>query len=211
MRNLILNFIFLGILGYLGWDMYSFYNDVLSPYVQAQDEIIRIQSEIETKSKKLQDAKTFYETLEKKRQELRAMVEQLSSMKATIPEVFDQSEFVRLLSAEAKKIGINLTRIDEMPETKKEYYVEKPFTLSFKAVYVQMIAFMERLNQLEKIIRVDEYQARPRTADSSKQKYVDIDGTMRIKGFYYLGTAEDDIWKKRESDKLSAPNTGVGK
>lgn len=207
MKNLVLNFIFLGILGYLAWDVYSFYNDVLSPYVQAQNEIVRLQSEVETKTKRLQEARNFYESLEKKRQELRGLVEMLGSMKATIPEVFDQSEFVRMLSAEAKKIGITLTRIEESPETKRDYFVEKPFMLSFKGVYIQLIAFMDRLSQLEKVIRVDEYTLKPRTADSAKQKYVDVEGTMKIKGFYYLGTAEDDMWKKREAEKLVAPDT----
>lgn len=211
MKNLVLNFIFIGILGYLGWDVYSFYNDVLSPYVQTQDEIVRLQSEVEKKSKKLQEAKNFYDTLEVKRNELRAMVEQLNSTKATIPEVFDQSEFVKTISAEAKKIGLTLTRIEEGTDAKKDYYVEKPFSLTFKGVYVQMIAFMERLSQLEKVIRVDEYTVKPRTPDSAKQKYVDIDGSMKIKGFYYLGTSEDEIWKKRESEKIVAPNLGVGK
>ena len=184
-------------LGWLGYDYYQFEFDSSSPLIMARAETVAKATEIKAVELKIKQAKDFYKNLEAKKTELRALAEQLNGMKSTLTEGFDVPTFMKLVVTEAKKIGLTVTGLKPTTETKKEYYTEQAFDLTFQGVYAQVLVFLDRLSQAQKIVRVDNFVIHPRNATASR--YTELDGTIEIKAFSYVGTRDDEL------NKASAP------
>lgn len=183
------------IVGYFGYDYHSFFNDSTSPLLLKQDENKALEDSIAEKKKKKEETIRFFDTLKTKQQEVTTLVEQLSQMKQTLSENSDVSGFSKFLFTEAKKIGLNLSSLQPMPRAPKQYYEEIPFQITFSGMYVQVIAFLERVSQADRIVKIESISLKPKSGQSLGTKFVELDGSAIIKTFMYLGTNEDDMGK----------------
>lgn len=214
----ILNLLFAAVAAYLGWDYYSFTTDPTSELGSRQVLLDQKRTDVATKERKIADAKTFYQNLERKRDELRRLSTELATMKSTLTENNDVPAFMKLVLSEAKRVGLAVTSLSPLPSATKQYYVEQPFDLNFQGVYVQLIAFLDRLAQAERIVRVDDFAVKPRANVSRGSRFVELEGVIKVRSYVYLGTPEDavaihggsDAWK-RDAAANAAPAAGGGK
>lgn len=202
-----LNLIFFAIAIYLGWDYYSFTTDPTSEYGLKKASLDEKKTDIATKEKKIAEAKTFYQNLEKKREELRRLSTELTDMKSKLTENNDIPAFMKLVLNEAKRVGLMVTSLSPLPSQKMQYYIEQPFDLAFQGVYVQLIAFLDRLAQAERIVRIDDFTVKPRSAAAKASKFVDLEGTIKVRTYVYLGTQEDDVATSGGSDAMKPAAT----
>lgn len=208
-----LNFLFFALAAYLGWEYYSFTSDPSSELGMRQAQREQKKADIAAKEKTLSDAKNFYQNLERKREELRQLSQELATMKSTLTENNDVPTFMKLVLNEAKRVGLSVTSLSPLSAQKKEYYIEQPFEMNFQGVYVQLIAFLDRIAQAERIVRIDDFSVRPRGTSARASRFVELEGTIRVRSFVYLGTQEDEVATKGGSDAVkaaSAPKTTGG-
>lgn len=207
-----LNILFILIAAYFGWDYYSFTTDPSSPLGVRVATREQKKIEIVETEKKVAEAREFYKNLEKKRDELRKLSTELATMKSTLTENNDVPAFMKLVLNEGKRVGLVVTSLSPLPSQKKQYYIEQPFDLNFQGVYVQLIAFLDRLAQAERIVRIDDFLVRPRGNSPRTGKFIDLEGTIKVRTYVYLGTTEDDVATSGGSDAMkaaasSAPST----
>jgi Tfp pilus assembly protein PilO len=176
---------------YLGYDFYSFNTSAESPLQQKQAQIDSVKTEINNLNAKVKEAEEFIKNLEIKKLKLRTMASQLSEMKATVSEHLDIPMFIKMIVTEAKKVGITVVKINPTVEKKQEFYVEQPFELGFRGVYVQLLVFLERLSNVQKIVRVDDFSIRPTARSDSR--YVELEGSLILKVYKYYSSKADDI------------------
>ena len=88
-----------------------------------------------------------------------------------------------------------------MADVKKEYYVETPFQLMFKGAYVQMMVFFDRVAKFQQLIRVSDFAVKP--TSNVFTKYVELDGSVKLVTYKYLGTHADDVLNKDEMPSTS--------
>ncbi len=196
----IVNLIFFLTAVYLGWDYYSFTTDSTSPLGEQQAIIEQKKAEITEKETRLTAAKEFFANLEKKRDELRALSTELATMKSTLTENLDIPAFMKLVLTEAKRVGLTVTGLSPLQSQPKEFYIEQPFDLTFQGVYVQFIAFLDRLAQAERIVRVDDFAVKPRGTAARASKFVELEGSLKVRSYVYVGTKEDVVANQGGSD-----------
>ena len=197
-----INLIFFAILAYMAWDYYSFTTDPTSPLGEKRTAVETKRTQIAVNEKKIADAKMFYQNLEKKRDELRRLSTELATMKSTLTENNDVPAFMKLVLYEAKRVGLTVTSLSPLQSQPKQYYIEQPFDLNFQGVYVQLIAFLDRLAQAERIVRIDDFTVKPRGASSRGSKFVELEGTIKVRSYVYLGTQEDAVATSGGSDAV---------
>jgi Tfp pilus assembly protein PilO len=202
MNQSYLGLIFILIVGYFGYDYQSFFNDAGSPLLLKQDEVKALNLAIEEKLKKKEEAKIFYKTLETKKAEVRTLVEQLSQMKQTLSENSDISGFSKYLFTEAKKIGLTLSSFTPTTRVKQQFYEELPFQISFSGMFVQIVAFLERVSQADRIVRIESISLRPKGGQALGTRFVELEGSALVKTFLYLGTQEDKLGEDRDLSKM---------
>lgn len=187
------------IIAYLGWIGYS-YNDWLnSPESELglkKQSIEVVKGDLEAAKKKLETGEEFFKNLDAIRVRIRQLTGQLDDTKAILSTDIDIANFVRMITLEAKKLGISIKSITPMSEVKKEYYTEVPFNVSLQGAYLQVLVFYDRIARLQQVIRVSDFGLTP--TGNTYTKYVELAGNVRINGYKYLGTQADEVIHKAE-------------
>lgn len=191
---------------YLAYGYYSFTTSGDSPLTLKKQELEAAQAESARLEKKTKEAEEFFKNLDKKRQEIRALAARLDEMKATLSEELDIPSFVKMVVTEAQKVGINVIGIKPSETKESEFYAEEVFQFEFQGVYVQFFVFLERLANVERIIRVDDFDVK--RAGPSTAPYVEMSGTVKIKTYRYLGSKADEVAKQGGSTAGGAAQKG---
>jgi Tfp pilus assembly protein PilO len=181
------------ILGYLGYGHYQFVTDPSSPLLQKTAEVTTAEAQKTELKNKLKAAQEFFLSLEKRRLELRALAKELEELKVSLSETLDIGALIKTVVGEAAKVGLSVSSIKPTDLKESEYYSEQSFALGFHGVYVQLVVFLQRLANLEKIIRVDNFDMR--LASSPTAQYVSLDGTLQLKSYRYKASKADDLGK----------------
>jgi type IV pilus assembly protein PilO len=187
---------------WLGWDYYTFTSDDASPWIMKQREIEGLKTENEKLQTKVKQANEFLKSLESKKAELRKLAEDLDSMKGTVSETLDVPEFMKTTLTEARRVGLIVVKLQPSAAMSKEFYAEQPFDFSFRGVYVQLMAFLDHMANIQKIVRVDNFSVKP--VSSSSSRYVELEGTVQIKAYRYLTSKADSIARDK-NDASSKP------
>ena len=122
-----MSLIVMAFVAYLGWDAYDFSNGESSELVQARSQLDTTRKDNEAKKKEIASAKEFYEKLELKRLELRALAQQLDQLKATLSERLDIPAFMRTVDLEASRVGLRILSFKPTSAKAEEYYLEQSF------------------------------------------------------------------------------------
>lgn len=184
----------LAYLAHTGWKAWEFHHTEESPLIQMNNQISSKRDDTARLTEKVRQLTQFKATLDQKRAEVQNLAIELDGMKSTLNESLDVPGFMKTIVTEAKRVGLNVVGLKPATEVSKEYYVEHAFEFKFKGVYVQLMVFMDRLSQIQNIIRVDDFQIKP--IGSSVSKYVELDGTVLIKTYHYQRSKADELPRK---------------
>lgn len=192
----------LAYLAYLGWGAYKLHTSEDSPLVMKQAQIQEIEAEKQALETKVRSANEFFKSLDLKRNELRVLASKLDGMKGTLSTEVDIPNFIKMVVTEAKRIGMTVASIQPARASNGEYYREQPFEMNFRGVYVQLVVFLDRMANAKSIVRVDDFEMRP--VRSGTGQFVELEGTIRLKAYSYLGTKADEV-AASSTKPVSAP------
>jgi len=180
---------------YSGYQVYVFLNqyktDPESNFYVQKSQVDQVKKEIESLEKKNKAMQEFLKGLEKTKVDISEQSLKLSELKAAMSEKVDVPEFMKLVVTEAKRAGLTVLGIKPKARQDLEYYREFPFELKLKGVYAQMVTFMGRIANLERLIRIDAYSLKP--VSSASSRFVEIEGEFEVKTFGYLGSQADQV------------------
>ena len=143
--------------------------------------------------KKLKALEEFERQVESKKIEVAGLAERLGAVRGALAESVLMPDFVKLLVSEAKRVGLTVLSVTPSRRSEREYYYEYPVELRFHGVYAQAFSFMSRLANLQRIVRVDRFDMKP--TSSSASRYVELEGSLLVKTFAYMGSQADKIGK----------------
>ena len=85
---------------------------------------------------------------------LAVLREQLDTLNRIVPSEKEAPMFMRMLQAEAATAGIEVRRYTARPVATKEFFTEVPFDMELDGPYFAMLAFFQRVGNLERIINI---------------------------------------------------------
>ena len=86
--------------------------------------------------------------------QLASLKQQLEIERKIVPDEKEVDNFMRMLSAEARKAGVEVRRYTARPYNTKDFYTEVPFEVELDAPYRSMLEFFDRVGKLERIVNV---------------------------------------------------------
>jgi Tfp pilus assembly protein PilO len=200
-------FFLLGYLATVGWDYYGFKSDADSPLQQKRAEIEAAREEVTKLRKKFVEVETFRRNLEIKRGEIQKLTEELNNTKSSLSDDFDIPFLMKTILTEANRVGLVVKSLRPGAIKQAEYYSEQPFDLEFRGVYFQLVGFMSRIANLQKIIRTDEIGIK--RVSSPDSRYVELSGKLQLKTYRYKHSKADEISRGHEG-KASLASGGGG-
>jgi type IV pilus assembly protein PilO len=86
--------------------------------------------------------------------DLDGLKQQLEIERRIVPDEKEVDNFMRMVSGEARKAGVEIRRYTARPYAAKEFYTEVPFEVELDGKYFSMMEFFDRLGKAERIINV---------------------------------------------------------
>ena len=86
--------------------------------------------------------------------QLASLKQQLEIERRIVPDEKLADDFIRSMTGEAMKSGIEIRRFLAKPVTSKDFYSEMPFDLDLDGPYYSMLNFFDRVGKLERIVNV---------------------------------------------------------
>ena len=182
--------IFICYLGYIGIQFYG-YQYASDGQVETQHaQLKQSQDELDGLKKKLVEAKKFMQTLDVKKEELRAQVKKLDEYQGVLSESLDVPPLIKILLTEAKRIQLKVDKIEPGRQGVKEFYIEQEFKLNFKGTYSQMVLFAQKISQMQRVLRIESFSLRPVDANSTRVSN-QLDGQFTVRAYQYAPSKED--------------------
>jgi Tfp pilus assembly protein PilO len=193
-------------LGYLAIDWYLWSSTSDGALQQRIGQVVALKNEVNGLNTKVKQGEEFYRTLEKKKAQIRELAHTLDEKKAVLSEDLDVAAFMKTVFVEAHKSGVGVLKLDPKETKAYEYYEEKKFELTFHAVFVQLIVFLDRMANTQRIVRVENFQMKP--VSNTNAKFVELEGVIELKTYRYAVSKADEIGSgKKDSTKPVAPGT----
>lgn len=86
--------------------------------------------------------------------DLNSLKQQLEIERRIVPDEKEVDNFMRMVSGEARKAGVEIRRYTARPYASREFYTEVPFEVEFDGPYYSMLGFFDRLGKVERIVNV---------------------------------------------------------
>ncbi len=177
----------------IGYNFYQWKTSPTSPLnVKEKERVVALQAKDKAK-KELQEAETFYKNLDTMKNDILQLSSQLEQAKGMLTSEFDVAQFIKLLTLEAKKLGIVIKKITPGADIKKELFSEVPFKLEVVGAYIQLLVFFDRIARFQQVMKVDTFTFKPTGTVSTK--YIELDGTVNILAYKYLSSSSDEAGK----------------
>jgi Tfp pilus assembly protein PilO len=173
------------------WDFKSFQEDQTSDFGMKTSQVTQTKAEIVSLEKKNVEMQEFVKAIDAKKMELSELSSKLFELKSALSDRLDAAEFTRSIFTEAKKAGLDVQSIRPKGKLDTEFYREFPFELRFKGVYPQIFTFLNRISNMQRVVRVDQFSLRP--ISSAKSQFVQLEGDLELKTYAYLGSQADKI------------------
>jgi type IV pilus assembly protein PilO len=112
------------------------------------------QQKLDTKLRENAELEAYRPKLAEIERQLASLKQQLEIERRIVPDEKEVDGFMRMLSGEARKAGIEIRRYTAKPAAAKEFYTEVPFEIELDGPYYSMLGFFDRVGKLERIVNV---------------------------------------------------------
>src|ERR1017187_3245836 len=130
------------------------------------------QTKLQAKLRENAELEAYRPKLADIERQLTNLKQQLEIERRIVPDEKEVDNFMRMVSGEARKAGVEVRRYTARPYQAREFYTEVPFEVEFDGPYYSMIGFFDRLGKVERITNVSNLQvASTRKPADAKAKH----------------------------------------
>jgi len=119
-----------------------------------REENAAAQTKLQAKLRENAELEAYRPKLADIERQLTSLKQQLEIERRIVPDEKEIDNFMRLVSGEARKAGVEIRRYTSRPFASKEFYTEVPFEIELDGPYYSMLGFFDRLGHVERIMNV---------------------------------------------------------
>ena len=209
LKKIPFSLIFVAYLGYLGVQLYDFYSSPDGAVEKHKTEIQSSQAELTALKKKLAEGKKFLQVVENKKQDLRDLIKKLADYQGALSDALDVPGMMKTLLTEAKKLDLKVDKIEPGKTTTKEYYADQDFKLEVRGSYIQISIFTQRVAQMQRILRIENYVIKPVPVVAGARPGNQLNALLYVKAYQYVQGKEDKITVPANTAPVGTPPTGA--
>ncbi len=183
-------------IAYQAFQVYQFRSSDESELNQKMVQVSESEKKLAEKERQLAELDRFVKELESRKEELKRKFDDLDRTKVNF-ESFDIPSFMQAAVNEAKRLGIQVQVFRPTVKSDGEFYEEQGFEFGFRGFYPQLMVFLSRLSKIQHVVQVDSFTVKPIGARNGK--FVQLEGSLQIKGYSYKRSKADDLKKSAEA------------
>jgi type IV pilus assembly protein PilO len=120
-----------------------------------REENASAQTKLQAKVRENAELEAYRPKLADIERQLTSLKQQLEIERRIVPDDKEVDNFMRMVSAEARKAGVEIRRYTARPASARDFYTEVPFELELDAPYYSMLGFFDRVSKLERIVNIN--------------------------------------------------------
>jgi type IV pilus assembly protein PilO len=120
-----------------------------------RDDNAAAQTKLQAKMRENADLEAYRPKLADIERQLQSLKQQLEIERRIVPDEKEVDNFMRMVSSEARKAGVEIRRYTARPVSAKDFYTEVPFEVELDGPYYSMLGFFDRVSKLERIVNVN--------------------------------------------------------
>jgi len=120
-----------------------------------REENASAQTKLQAKVRENAELEAYRPKLADIERQLTSLKQQLEIERRIVPDEKEVDNFMRMVSAEARKAGVEIRRYTARPVAARDFYTEVPFELELDAPYYSMLGFFDRVSKLERIVNIN--------------------------------------------------------
>jgi type IV pilus assembly protein PilO len=120
-----------------------------------RDENASAQTKLQAKVRENAELEAYRPKLADIERQVTSLKQQLEIERRIVPDEKEVDNFMRMVSAEARKAGVEIRRYTARPVGARDFYTEVPFELEIDAPYYSMLGFFDRVSKLERIVNIN--------------------------------------------------------
>jgi type IV pilus assembly protein PilO len=124
-------------------------------FKSAREQNAAAQVQLESKMRENADLEAYRPKLADIERQLASLKQQLEIERRIVPDEKEVDNFMRMVSGEARKAGIEIRRYTARPVSARDFYTEVPFEVELDGPYYSMLGFFDRVSKLERIVNVN--------------------------------------------------------
>ncbi len=137
-----------------------------------RDQNAAAQVKLEAKRHENAELEAYRPKLADIERQLTSLKQQLEIERRIVPDEKEVDNFMRMVSGEARKAGVEIRRYTARPYVTKDFYTEVPFEVELDGPYYSMLGFFERMGKVERIVNVSNLLvASTRSPGAAKTKH----------------------------------------
>jgi Tfp pilus assembly protein PilO len=183
-------------IAYQGFLVFQFRSSDESELNTKVTEVAKAEMEVAKQERQLAELDRFVKELESRKEELKRKFDELDRTKVNF-ESFDIPSFMQAAVNEAKRLGIQVQVFRPTVKSDGEFYEEQGFEFGFRGFYPQLMVFLSRLSKIQHVVQVESFTVKPVGARNGK--FVQLEGSLQIKGYSYKRSKADDLKKSAEA------------
>jgi type IV pilus assembly protein PilO len=123
-------------------------------YKTQREQNAAAQIKLDAKRRENAELEAYRPKLADMERQLVNLKQQLEIERRIVPDEKEVDNFMRMVSGEARKSGVEVRRYTAKPYAAKEFYTEVPFEVEFDGPYYSLLGFFDRLGKVERIVNV---------------------------------------------------------
>ena len=113
-----------------------------------RDENASAQTKLQAKMRENAELEAYKPKLADIERQLASLKQQLEIERRIVPDEKEVDNFMRMVSGEARKAGIEIRRYTARPVSNRDFYTEVPFEVELDGPYYSMLGFFDRVGKL---------------------------------------------------------------
>jgi len=178
-------------IGYLAYNVYEFEYSESGEAHRLQAQVKQADSELDGMRKKKKEGEAVLKSLDSKKEEIREQARKLAGYQGALSEAAD------IPNLKARKLEIRVEKMEPGRKNQKEYYLEQEFRLNMKGNFQQIVLFMHRISQLQRILKVGNFSLK-KSPISLSSRSVTLDAGISVNAYQYTVSKEDSLSKESE-------------
>jgi len=123
-------------------------------FKSTREENAAAQQKLQAKMRENAELEAYRPKLADIERQLANLKQQLDIERRIVPDEKEVDNFMRMVSSEARKAGVEIRRYTARPYASRDFYTEVPFEVEFDGPYYSMVGFFDRVGKLERIVNV---------------------------------------------------------
>lgn len=120
-----------------------------------RDDNAAAQQKLQAKMRENAELEAYKPKLADIERQLANLKQQLDIERRIVPDDKEVDNFMRMVSGEARKAGIEIRRYTSKPVSNRDFYTEVPFEVELDGPYYSVLGFFDRVGKLERIVNVN--------------------------------------------------------